>query len=77
MLKHNELLLIQTQEEFNQLAELLDGVALDSLHIDEDYVAYMDEVVMVVPLSDIDDTHFMRNTKPTPFKKWYKKQKRS
>ena len=65
MLNNNTLLLIQTQEELNQLAECIAGVEVDALHIDQDYVVYMDEVVWVVPLSEIDDTHFMRNIKPT------------
>ncbi len=76
MLKSNELILIENQEELNQLAEVISGVEVDALYIDEDYVAYMDEVIWIVPLSEIDDTHFMRYTKPTPFKKWFKKENR-
>ena len=76
MLKHNILLLIENQEQLNQLSELVDGVEVDALHIDEDYVAYMDDVLYVVPYSQIDDTHFLRHVKPTVFRKWYQKQMR-
>jgi hypothetical protein len=76
MLKHNELILIQTQEELNEFVEVVECVEVDALHIDQDYVAYMDEVVWIVPLSEIDETHFMRNIKPKPLKKWLRKQKR-
>jgi len=75
-LKHGVLLLIANQDELNQLAEVVDGVEVDALHVDEDYVAYMDDVLYVVPYSQIDETHFMRVIKPTLFKKWYKKVKR-
>ena len=75
MLNCGILLLIETQDELNQLAEVTRCLALDSLHIDEEYVAYMDEVLMVVPRTEIDETHFMRNVKPTLFRKWYKKVK--
>jgi len=74
MLKHSVVVLISTQEELNQFAELED-VPEDALHIDEDYVAYMDDVLYVVPYSQIDETHFMRHVKPTLFRKWYKKNK--
>ncbi len=73
MLNHNILLLIQTQEELNLLAEVTGSLALDSLHIDEDYVAYVDEVLIVVPLKEIDETHHLRGIKPTLFRKFYKK----
>ena len=66
--------MIETQEELNKLAEVT-GIATDSLHIDEEYVAYMDEVLMVVPRTEIDETHFMRDVEPTIFRKWYKKVK--
>ena len=73
MFAHNTLVLIETQEELNQLAEATGSLALDSLHIDEDYVAYVDEVLIVVPLKEIDETHYLRGIKPTLFRKWYKK----
>ena len=76
MIKHNELILIQTQEELNTLSEYIDGVEVDALHIDRDYVVYMDIVVWVVPLTEIDETHFMRNIKPITLKKWVRKQKK-
>ena len=77
MLNHNTLLLIQTQEELNQLAEVIPGVEVDALHINQDYVAYIDEVVWIVPLDKLESGHWTSRVKPTPFKKWYKKQKRN
>ena len=76
MLKHNELILIQTQEELNTLAEVIDGVEVDALHIDEDYAAYIDEVIWVVPLRKLEAGHWTTRVKPTLFRKWIKKQKR-
>lgn len=76
MLKHSVLLLISSQEELNMLAEVVEGVEVDALLVDEPYVAYMEEVLYVVPQSQIDETHFMRNVRPTLFIKWYKKIKR-
>jgi len=75
-LKYGILLLIANQDELNQLAEVVDGVEVDALHIDEDYVAYRDDVLYVVPLSQIDETHPLRGIKPTLFRKWYKKQQK-
>lgn len=76
MLNHNTLLLIQTQEELNQLAEATKSIALDSLHIDEHYVAFMEEVLIVIPQSQIEEGHWTSRVKPTLFSKWYKKQNR-
>ena len=75
MLRHNVVLLIETQEELNQLAEITKDIALDSIFIDEPYLAFMDEVLWIVPQSGIDASHWASMIKPTLFKKWYKKQK--
>jgi len=75
MIKSGQLVLIENQDELNLLAEVTGSLALDCLHIDEPYVAYMDEVLIVIPLKQIDETHFLRGIKPTLFRKWYKKIK--
>jgi len=75
-LKHGVLLLIEDQEELNMLAEVVDGVEVDALHIDEPYVAYMEEVLYVIPQSQIDESHFMYNVKPRKFKSWFRSIKR-
>jgi len=71
-LKHGVLLLIANQEELNMFAEVVSGVEVDALHIDEPYVAYMEEVLYVIPQSEIDESHFMYNIKPRKLKSWYK-----
>lgn len=76
MLKNNIVLLIETQEELNQLAEVEDGVEVDALHINEPYLAFIDEVLWIVPQSGIDASHWASLVRPTLFRKWYKKQKR-
>ena len=73
MLKSNELILIEKQDELNKLAEVTGSLALDCLHIDEPYVAYIDEVLIVVPLKEIDETHHLRGVKPRKFNKWIRK----
>ncbi len=73
MLKNNIVLLIETQEELNQLAETEDGVEVDALHIDEPYLAFMDEVLWIVPQSKVEAGHWASMVKPTVFRKWYKK----
>lgn len=74
MLRASDLVLIENQDELNKLAEMTGSLALDCLHIDEPYVAYVDEVLIVVPLKEIDETHHLIGVKPTLFRKWYKKQ---
>lgn len=74
-LKHGTLLLIKTQEELNQLAEVT-GMVDDCLHIDEPYLAFMEEVLMVVPQSQLEEGHFLSQVKPRRFMSWYKSVKR-
>ena len=75
-LKHGVLVLIEDQEQLNQLSEVVDGVEVDALHIDEPYVAFMDEVLHVVPQSQLEEGHFMHNVRPRGFKSWYRSIKR-
>lgn len=75
-LKHGVLLLIETQEELNLLSEVVDGVEVDALHIDEPYLAFMDEVLYVVPQSKLEEGNFMSEVKPRRFMFWYKSVKR-
>lgn len=77
MLNYQTLLLITKQEELNQLEELIPHMAKDSLHVEgEEYVAFMDDVLCIVPLKEIDEGHRLYGVKPTLFRKWYKKQLR-
>lgn len=75
-LKHGVLLLIETQEELNMLAEVVDGVEVDALLIDEPYLAFVDDVLYVVPQSKLEEGHFMSQVKPRRFISWYKSIKR-
>ena len=75
-LKYGVLLRIETQEELNMLAEVVDGVEVDALHIDEPYLAFMDEVLHVVPDSQLEENHYIRSIKPKRFSSWYKSIKR-
>ena len=74
-LKHEVLLLIENQEQLNKLAEVTDMVD-DCLHIDEDYLAFMEEVLIIVPQSQLEAGHFMSEVKPRRFMSWYKSVKR-
>ena len=74
-LKHGVLLLVETQEELNLLAEVVDGVEADALHIEEPYIAFMDEVLYVVPQSKLEEGHFMSEVKPRRLMPWYRSQK--
>jgi len=76
LLKHGVLILIESQEELNLLAEAVDGVEVDALHINEPYLAFMDEVLWVVPQSKLEEGHFMSQVKPRKFKSWFKSVKR-
>ena len=75
-LKHGVLLLITHQEELNQLSEVVSGVEVDALFIDEPYVVFMDEVLHIVPRSQLEEGHFMYDVKPRKFKSWYKSIRR-
>jgi len=72
MLKHGVLLLISSQEELNLLAEAVDGVEVDALHVDEPYLAFMDEVLWLVPQSELEEGHFMSQVKPRKFMSWFR-----
>ena len=75
-MKHTDFILIATQEELNLLAEAVEGVEVDALHIDEPYVAFMEEVLHVVPQSQLEEGHMFYNVKPRKFKSWYRSIKR-
>ena len=72
MLKNNVVLLIETQEELNQLAEITKDIALDSIFVDEPYLAFMDEVLWIVPQSGIDTSHWASMIKARKFSSWYR-----
>ena len=74
-LKHGVLVLIETQEELNQLSEVVDGVEVDALHIDEPYLAFMEEVLMVVPQSQLEVGHQFYGVRPRRFSSWYRSVK--
>ena len=75
ILKTGVLLLIESQEELNILADLTQTLELDSLHIDDDYVAYMEDVLIVIPLREIEVGHWTSQVKPRKFGSWYRKHK--
>lgn len=74
-LKHGVLLLIANQDELNILAEVVEVIELDSLHVEEPYVAFMEEVLCVMPQSQIDESHQHFHTKPRKMKSWVRSQK--
>jgi len=76
VLNYNVLLLIKTQEELNLFAEVVDGVEADALHIDEPYLAFMDEVLYIVPQNKLEAGHFIESVKPRRFKPWSRSIKR-
>jgi len=76
VIKTAEVVLIETQEELNTLAEVVDGVEVDALHIDEPYVAFMEEVLYVIPQRKLETGHWAEQVKPRPFRKWYKSMQR-
>lgn len=83
VLKAGIVLLLDKQEQFNKLA-LLFGLQEDSITIDGDYVAYMDEypALQVEPLTnfaeDIEnalEAFQHRNLKPMDIDVWFKRNK--
>jgi len=74
-LKHGVLLLIENQDQLNMLAEVTDMVD-DCLHIDEPYLAFMEEVLIIVPQSQLEEGHMFYGVKPRRFNAWYKSVKR-
>ncbi len=76
VLKYNVVVLIETQEELNQFAEL-EQVPQDALHIDQDYVAFRDdlEAVQIIPRVETLEGYPLEFEKPTLFRKWYRKNK--
>jgi len=71
-LKHGVLLLIASQDELNLLAEVVDGVEVDAVLITEPYLAFMDDVLWVVPQSQLESGHFLEEVKPRKFSSWLK-----
>jgi len=71
-LKHGVLLLISSQEELNLLAEAVDGVEVDALHVDEPCLAFMDDVLWLVPQSELEEGHFMSQVQPRKFSSWFR-----
>ena len=83
VLKGGIVLLFNTQEQFNQLAELSGQYQEDSIIIEGDFVAYSDEIgaIQVEPLSSLcDEENVLEFIKthmgvPKDFDVWYKKFK--
>lgn len=73
-MKHTDFVLISTQEELNMLSEVVEGVEVDALHINEPYVAFLDEVLYVVPLSELEEGHRFQRVKPRKFASWYRRE---
>lgn len=69
-LKYGVLLLIANQDELNMLAEVVEVIEMNSLHITEPYVAFMEEVLCVMPQSQIDESHQHYRSKPRKMKSW-------
>lgn len=76
ILKHGVLLLIENQEQLNLFANVVDGVEVDALYINEPYLAFMDEVLWIVPQSKLEEGHFMSEVKPRKFMPWFRSIKR-
>ena len=74
-LKHNTIILLSSQEELNMFAEVVEVIELDSLHVDEPYVAFIEEVVCVMPQSQIEEGHRFYGVKPRKFMSWYRSVK--
>jgi len=76
ILKYNIVLLISTQEELNQFAELED-VPQDAIHVDQEYVAYRDELgaVQLIPRVETLEGYPREFEKPRKFSSWYRKNK--
>ena len=77
VLKHNIVLLITTQEELNQFAELED-VPKDALHIDQEYVAFRDDLgaIQLIPRAETLEGYPLEFDKPTLFRRWYNRNRK-
>jgi len=75
-LKHGVLLFIASQDELNLFSEVVDGVEVDAIYVDEPYLAFMDDVLWVVPQSQLESGHFLEEVKPRKFKSWFKSIRR-
>lgn len=77
VLKHNIVLLITTQDELNQLAELEEGVCVDALHINEPYICFKDSdgAIQILPQSQASELNEMQHIKPRKFSGWYRTNK--
>lgn len=83
VLKAGVVLLLDNQEQFNKLASVM-GLDEDSIEIDGDYVAYMDEypALQVEPIENFTDdiNHALeafehKNLKPIDFDDWFRRVK--
>lgn len=73
-MKHTDYILIANQDELNLLATIEEGVETDALLVDEPYVAFMEEVLTIVPLREIDESHKFYDVKPRKFNSWYRRE---
>ena len=75
MIKTCEVIAIENQDQLNKLVEVMleflgGGLAYDSIHIDETYVAYVDEVLHIIPQSQIEVGHWSEAIRPRKFSQW-------
>jgi hypothetical protein len=75
-LKYGVVVLISTQEELNLFAEL-EEIPEDALHIEQDYVAFRNELgaVEIMPRIETLEGYPLEFLKPTIFRKWWAKNK--
>ncbi len=76
ILKVGTFLAINSQDDFNELAVLSGAFEVDSLHIDCEYVAYLDfdgsvsGMIYVVPLQSFKEENPNMEIKPRKLKSW-------
>jgi len=75
-LKTGVVVSITTQEDYNEFVSICGLDLEDGLHIDKEYVAYLDidgaveGMVHIVPLEDFREAYPLWDVKPRKFKVW-------
>ena len=75
MIKQGEVILIANQDELNKFVEVMrenTDITLnqDELHIDKNYVAFMEDVLYMIEQDKIETGHWTEHIKPRKFSQW-------
>ena len=75
MIKQGEVILISNQDDLNTFVEVMrenTDITLnqDELHINKNYVAFMEDVLYIIEQDKTETGHWTKNIRPRKFSSW-------